>query len=128
MTPNADNFRLSLGQRGEMFAWAYLMRQGYKLLEKNYRTKIGEIDVIAQKKGRIAFIEIKTRTAGSRFGLPEEAVHAIKQKKLIRLAQWYLKQKKCYDTSVSFDVLALTWHEEGQPEIRLIENAFTADD
>ncbi|MDD5670179.1 MAG: YraN family protein [Candidatus Omnitrophica bacterium] len=119
---------LTIGQRGEMIGWGYLVKKGYQILEKNYRCPLGEIDVIAQKdKGRrLAFIEIKTRSS-HRFGYPEEAVHASKQRKLIRLAQWYLKEKKWGDIAVTFEVLAIDWKGPADPEIRLIENAFSAN-
>ena len=118
-------FHLSLGERGEMVAWNYLAKQGYKILEKNYRCKIGEIDVVAQKEKKLSFIEIKTR-AHHGFGRPEESVHPIKQRKLIQLAKWYLKDKRKEEASVSFDVLAITWKENEEPDMRLIENAFDA--
>ena len=119
-------FRLTLGVRGEMMAWAYLARSGYKIIEKNYRCPLGEIDCIAAKQGRTAFIEIKTRS-DHRFGRPEESVHPRKQKKLVQLAQWYLKGRQNLETKVSFDVLAITWGKGTEPEFRLIENAFGAD-
>jgi putative endonuclease len=109
-----------------MIGWGYLVKQGYKILEKNYRTKIGEIDVVAQKGRKISFIEIKTR-ASSRFGRPEESVHSMKQKKIMRVAEWYLKEKRIQGASVSFDVLAITWKDGGEPEMRLIENALVQD-
>ena len=120
------SFRLSLGDRGEMIAWDYLLKHGYKILEKNYRCKIGEIDVVGEKEGRLRFIEIKTRTHAG-FGRPEEAVHFFKQKKLIQLARWYLKEKKKKDVPVSFDVVAIMLKGPSAPEIRLIEDAFGAD-
>ena len=66
-------FHLSLGDRGEMIGWAYLQKRGYKIIEKNYRCAIGEIDVITQKGKKLCFVEIKTRTH-IRFGRPEESV------------------------------------------------------
>ena len=123
---NDSSFSISLGDRGEMVGWAYLLRKGYKILEKNYRCPLGEIDVIAKRNKRTVFIEIKTRS-DHHFGRPEESVHEWKQKKLLQLAQWYLKDKKKTDQPVSFDVLAITWRGKDDPEIRLIENAFTAD-
>ncbi|HXV27529.1 MAG TPA: YraN family protein [bacterium] len=119
-------FRLSLGQRGEMIGWSYLLKKGYRILEKNYRCPLGEIDVIAMKGRRVVFIEIKTRSH-ARFGRPEEAVHAAKQKKLIQLALWYMKQKKMEETPCAFDVLAITLKDHEDPEIHLLEDAFTAD-
>ena len=125
LSPNPRPFRLSLGDRGETLAWKYLASQGYTLIEKNYRCKVGEIDIIAKKSGRLAFLEVKTRSDET-YGTPEESVHPAKQKKIIRAAQWYLKEKKIYDTSISFDVLAIRWRAGGEPEIKLIEHAFEA--
>jgi len=119
-------FHLSLGDRGEMIAWDYLLQNGFKLLEKNYRCKIGEIDVIAIKKKRIHIIEIKTR-AHNRRGRPEEAVGPQKQQKLIRLAEWYFKTKNQMEVPVSFDVLAIMLPEDGPSNIRFIEDAFRVD-
>jgi putative endonuclease len=109
-----------------MAARAYLTAQGYKILEKNYRVPIGEIDAVCEKAGRIVFVEVKTRS-GERFGAPEESVHAFKQRKLLRLAEWYLKDKRLGDVSVSFAVVAVVMGPGTPvPKIRLIENAFGA--
>ncbi len=126
LTPQKKPFHVSLGERGEMIAWSYLRQKGYTLLEKNYRCRIGEIDAIAEKDRRIVFIEIKTRSS-SRFGAPEEAVHTRKQRKLLRLAEWYLKEKKWEDKPLAFSVLAIQLKEGQGPEMRLIENAFSVD-
>ncbi|MBI3316498.1 MAG: YraN family protein [Candidatus Omnitrophica bacterium] len=124
LSPHPKPFHLSLGERGEMMAWHYLIQQGYKIIEKNYRCPLGEMDVIAQKKGYLCFIEIKTRS-GRVLGYPEEAVSLPKQKKLIRIAEWYLKEIRKGDLRVSFDVLAITLNENENPQFRLIENAFS---
>ena len=123
-SPVKRPFNLSLGQRGEMLGWKYLLDNGYKIIEKNFRCKLGEIDVIAEKNSRIVFIEIKTR-ASKRFGLPQEAVTRIKQEKLIQLAEWYLKQKNLRDPWVSFEVLAISISPDQEPKFLLIENAFS---
>lgn len=106
-----------------MVGAAYLVRNGYKILEKNYRCLLGEIDIVAEKGERIIFVEIKTRNS-EMFGRPEEAVHSAKQRKLIQLAKWYLKDKKLWDRSAGFAVLAVSWKAKSDPEIRLIEDAF----
>lgn len=106
-----------------MAAWKYLSGRGYKIIEKNYRVPIGEIDVIAEKAGRLIFLEIKTRS-NKRLGLPQEAVDSHKQKKLIQLAAYYLKKAKKVDSRVSFEVLAVLWNDKGAHEFNLIENAF----
>lgn len=126
LQPRKEPFHLSLGARGEMVAWGWLVRAGFKVLEKNYRCKIGEIDVIAQKKGRLFFIEVKTRNSTD-YGRPEEAVGLIKQKKLIRLAEWFRKERRWERRPASFAVLAILWNQ-GDPEVRFIENAFEVSD
>lgn len=106
-----------------MIACDFLIKKGFRILEKNYKCSIGEIDVVTEKAKRIVFIEVKTRTDHA-FGRPEEAVHAEKQRKLIQLAQWYLKSNKKEGSSASFGVVAVTVPPAGEPEIRFIENAF----
>ena len=126
LRPSRSPFRLSLGERGEMTAWGFLLKENFEILEKNYRCSIGEIDVVARKNGRIIFVEIKTRK-GDRFGAPEESVHRAKQKKLIRLAQWYRKEKKMENFPAAFAVVAVDWKTGEKPRVRLIEDAFNAD-
>lgn len=122
--PNSKTFKLSLGERGEMIASHYLSTKGYEVLEKNYRCSLGEIDIIVLKKGRLSFVEVKTRT-DHHYGRPEESVHQKKQEKLTKLAQFYLKEKKI-KMPVDFSVVAVTLRENLEPYIRLIENAFEA--
>jgi putative endonuclease len=119
-------FHLSLGERGEMAGWKYLLDQGYKILEKNFRCPLGEIDVIAEKDKRILFVEIKTRS-DSRFGTPQEAVTAAKQARLVRLAEWYLQDRKKQNASVSFEVLAVSWDGARSPAFQLIRDAFVQE-
>jgi putative endonuclease len=127
LTPNPAPFRLSLGDRGEIAVCGLLKENGYEILEKNYKCKIGEIDVVARRDGRLAFIEVKTRT-DSRFGMPQEAVDRKKQEKIFKLAQWYMKEKGLEKTPVAFDVVAVLWKEGRTPEIRLIVNAYEKED
>ena len=123
LRPRKESFRFSLGKRGEIVAAEYLCQEGYRILERNYRCKIGEIDVVAEKNGRILFIEIKTRRS-DHYGLAQEAVHLIKQKKILRTAEWYLKEHKMADRPVGFEVIAVQWHDDRVPEVRCIPNAF----
>jgi putative endonuclease len=123
LTPHPGPFRLSLGERGETAACRFLKAQGYEILERNYKCKLGEIDVIARRRGRLAFIEIKTRTS-AQFGMPQEAVDLRKQEKIFKVAQWYLKEKNLSGSPVAFDVVAILWREGQTPEISLIADAF----
>ena len=123
LTPHPGPFRSSLGERGETAACGFLKDHGYEILEKNYKCKLGEIDVIARRQGRLAFIEIKTRTS-TQFGTPQEAVDFRKQEKIFKVAQWYLKERKSLKSPVAFDVVAILWREGQSPEIRLVADAF----
>lgn len=127
LTPHPGPFRSSLGERGEAAACRFLKEQGYEILEKNYQCKLGEIDVIARRKERLAFIEIKTRTS-AQFGTPQEAVDSRKQEKIFKAAQCYLKEKKLSKSSIAFDVVAVLWREGKTPEMRLLADAFEKED
>lgn len=108
-----------LGKQGENAACRYLKRSGYKIIERNYKTRFGEVDIIAQKEDTIAFIEVKTRLT-DKFGAPAEAVTFAKQRKYALAAQLYFSQ--CEDDCIiRFDVI-----EVFRGEINHIENAFSA--
>jgi putative endonuclease len=127
LTPHPGPFRFSFGERGEAAACEFLKKNGYEILEKNYKCKLGEIDVIARRRGRLAFIEIKTR-ASDQFGTPQEAVNLPKQEKIFKVAQWYLKEKRVVKVPISFDVVAILWEKGQPPEMRLITDAFEKED
>ena len=114
--------RRQLGDAGEGLAAAALKKQGYKILEHNYVTPLGEIDLIARQGKTLIFIEVKTRQ-NTRFGAPQEAVSPAKQARLRRLADYYLKQKKLGEVLMRFDVVAIIMGEE-KPQIEIIQNAF----
>jgi putative endonuclease len=78
-----------LGNFGETYAGELLIKNGYKIIDKNFRCKVGEIDLIAIKDSILVFIEVKTRIS-KKFGLPEEAVTPRKIGKIKRTADWYL--------------------------------------
>ncbi|NCB91104.1 MAG: YraN family protein [Clostridia bacterium] len=97
----------------------YLMEAGYKILEHNYRCRLGEIDIIARHKGYLVFVEVKYRKNEAE-GTPEEAVNLRKQRKISKVAAWYMNEKGLdIYTPVRFDVAAAT-----PEEIRIHENAF----
>ncbi len=127
LTPGRHSFRYDLGTQGEIAAWAFLEKKGFQILEKNFRCPLGEIDIVAAQGRRIRFVEVKTRTS-NRYGEPEEAVTLGKQKKIIRLAQWYLKARKKEDMPISFDVIAVSAGSGQALQIRYIPNAFEVGD
>ena len=94
----------SLGVSGEQQAKKYLIKQGYKVLETNYKTVLGEIDIVAKKDDVIVFVEVKTRS-NTKFGLPRESVTPYKQNKIRTVATYYLKVKNMLNFNVRFDVI-----------------------
>lgn len=118
-----------IGNRGETLAAAFLEERGYRILCRNYHCRGGELDIVAQHGGILAFVEVKTRTADS-FGAPAEAVNRSKQKRLLLAASDYL-WKRPADLQPRFDVVEVITSGVGDfsgCEIRHIENAFTTED
>lgn len=116
------NRQQQFGRRSERLAVEYLKRSGYRVLEVNFRTRCGEIDIIASDKGTIVFVEVKAR-ASSRFGSPKGAVTAAKQRKISMAALAYLKQSGQTAARARFDVVAIDT-AAGQAKIELVKNAF----
>ena len=113
---------LLTGAAGEDYAVRYLQTLGYRIVQRNYRTRIGEIDIIAREGDVLVFVEVKTRT-GRNFGLPQSAVDARKQLKITRVAMTYLSKKRETTAFCRFDIVAV--QKEGKDfKIELIRNAF----
>ncbi len=113
---------LALGFKGEGLACDFLIDNGYKIIKRNYRTKLGQIDIIAKDKDTLCFIEVKTRTSDMA-GLPEEAITVIKQKKISKIALIYLKENQLLNKRARFDVVSILFNEGGF-KINLIKDAF----
>lgn len=111
-----------VGEYGELLSRKYLIDKGYNILTTNYRTKLGEIDIVAQKKDVVSFVEVKTRKSVT-FGLPREAVNYRKQMTLYKLAEQYIQYNKIKDTDFRFDVIEVRWEKDSY-SINHIENAF----
>jgi putative endonuclease len=116
---------LALGKIGEEFAINFLKENGYKILVMNYRSRLGEIDIIAQDKDTICFVEVKIRSS-DRFGLPQESILRAKQGKICRLALKFLKENNLLHRRARFDVVSIGYLE-GKPKFNLIKNAFELD-
>ena len=121
----SDPFQL--GPRGEALAWHFLKQRGYRILEKNYRTRFGEVDVVAEKDQSVVFLEIKTRRNHD-FGRPEEAVDRRKQGKMARVAESYLQARGLGERAARFDILSVIWDGTREPEFSLIEDAFILEE
>ena len=117
--------RFELGRSGEAAAAKLLKKNGYKILNKNYRTKLGEIDIIAKDRDTVCFIEVKTRSNDS-FGLPQESVSRFKQRQIAKAALSFLKEKNLFDKKARFDVVSVIY-EGDRPRIELIKNVFELD-
>lgn len=114
--------RQFLGREGEKIAEEYLKKKGYKVVERNYRCSIGEVDLIVLDRRVIVFVEVKTRS-GHGFGMPSEAVERRKQRKMIQTAQFFINAKSLHQRDARFDVVAISWLGR-QPVVEHIENAF----
>jgi len=115
--------RISLGRKGEEFAAQYLMKSGYRIVERNFRVRSGEIDIIANDGEYLVFVEVKTRSS-IRFGTPADAVTSHKQQQIIKTALVYMSQHNLHDFPVRFDVMAVMMEKGKAPRAELIRNAF----
>jgi putative endonuclease len=120
-----DN-RQSFGKSGEDLACQELQRRGYAILARGYRSRFGEIDIIAKDDETIVFIEVKAR-AGDEFGGGAAAVTPWKQRRISQMAVDYLSRNKLHDKPCRFDVVTVDM-KEGAPQIVLYTSAFDASD
>lgn len=111
-----------LGCFGEELAKSYLLNKAYKILEKNYRSKLGEIDIIALIENTVVFVEVKTRKNLS-FGLPCEAVTKKKRFKIYQTAQYFILNKHFYDLNCRFDIIEV-YIQGKENKINHLINAF----
>lgn len=112
-----------LGRRGEEQAARYLKKQGLRILTRGYRTRLGEIDLVAREGDSLVFVEVKTR----RSGRPAEAVTPRKQRRIIRAASRFVRFHRLLEANVPcrFDVVGVTWPEGNKrPEIQHYRGAF----
>ena len=110
------------GEKSENLAAWYLKKNGYKILEQNYRNRMGEIDIIAKEKKTLVFVEVKSRRS-IRYGSPKWAVTPKKQRKISMVALYYLKTTQQIDAKARFDVVSITSNRD-EPQIEIVRNAF----
>jgi len=114
--------KTSLGKKGEEIAEKFLIDRGFKILEKNFRARFGEIDIIANYKDTLVLVEVKTRHSAN-FGLPEEAVTYRKIKTIAKVGEYYRAFKENLPDSERIDVVAVDFEEDGKlKRVELIEN------
>ena len=116
----------AIGDKGESFAAKLYEKSGFTVTARNYHSRYGEIDLIAESKDTLCFVEVKTRKHTT-LGTPAQAVDAGKRKKLTLTAMKYLGENECFKQP-RFDVLEV-WQQDGKiTHYNLIENAFYAED
>ncbi len=115
--------RKEVGILGEKMALEFLLEKGYRLRETNFRSREGEIDIVAEQGDYLVFVEVRTRKS-LHFGTPEESVTRAKQEKLIELALAYLQTHRDLPPFWRIDVVAVELDQNEKPSrIDLIENA-----
>jgi len=109
------------GHAGEVRATKYLEAKGLRILARNWRCTMGELDIVAKQGENIVFVEVKSAGKESDFR-PEDRVNREKQKRIKRLAKAYLKAQRL-DAPVRYDIVTVIWHE-GETKVEHFENAF----
>ena len=117
--------RQRLGRLAEDAACLFLEEQGFTIVQRNYRIRTAEIDIIAKDGDTLVFVEVKARSTLSKGG-PREAVGTAKQQKIVLGARHFLRERRLADVRVRFDVVAL-YEKNNRFKIELIENAFQAE-
>ena len=117
--------RQELGRLGEELAVRELERRGYAITARRYRTRCGEIDIVAEDAGTLVFVEVKAR-ADARFGTAAEAVTEWKQRRLVRMARDYLAREEVGDRLCRFDVVAIMF-DGPEPLVEVFQGAFGCD-
>ena len=116
--------KTKFGKYGEDLAFEFLKKNGYKIIERNFRIRGGEIDIIALDSDCTVYVEVKTRTS-RRFGLPEEAVTPWKLRFLARAAKFYRNNRQYLKLPLleRIDVVAVDLIDQQSPNLKLIKNA-----
>ena len=109
------------GIKGEETALRFLKKEGYRIITQNYRSRFGEIDIIAEEDGCLVFIEVKSRS-NKAFGGPFDSINSTKKRHMIQSAISYMKTNECFGRKIRFDVVGI---ESGS--VKIIKHAFIAE-
>jgi putative endonuclease len=115
--------RSDVGRTGEDVAVCYLETRGWRVVERNFRRREGEIDIVATRRGVLAFVEVKTRRSRA-FGSPSEAVTRRKQARIRSLARAFLAERRPRARVVRFDVVDILWDARGLLRVEHLEGVF----
>ena len=118
----AESPRNTSGDRGENVAARYLRNRGYKIIVRNFRCDLGEIDIVARDGKTLVFVEVKTRAYDD--PAPEDQVNAAKQHQITKAAKLYLSRYGFPQPPSRFDVVAIIWPNGRDPQIRHTPHAF----
>ncbi len=122
-----DNGRRALGELGERLAAEHLTAKGYRIRERNFRTAAGEIDIVAEAGGVLAFVEVKCRR-GSSMGTAAESLSAAKQRRMVEMAEAYGQARDDLPEQWRIDLIAIDFERDGRlASLVHYENAVTAD-
>lgn len=122
-----SKYNLNLGMAAEEAAAELLKKNGYRIISRNYKTKIGEIDIIARDKDTLAFVEVKARSSLA-FGNPAEAVIKHKIRQISKAALSFLKENNLLHEKARFDVVSFVYGSDEIVKAELIKNAFDLDE
>jgi putative endonuclease len=120
-TNSGSNQRIGL--HGEELAVGFLLKKGYAVLERNYRCKGGEVDIVASDGKTLVFVEVKTRRTLS-YGVPQLSVTLFKQRQIMKASLTWISSHRSHEAPARFDVVAITLQSSGEPFIEHIQNAF----
>ena len=124
--PRRPRARRELGRIAEDHAARYLVSQGYQIRERNFRTRTGEVDIIAEQRGVLAFLEVRARTRTD-FATPMESVTTAKQRRIVRAASTYIATRERRERVMRFDVAEVFLSPQGQVRrVILTQGAFQA--
>ena len=116
--------RKQRGSRAEDLAVEFLRRRGYRILERNFKLKLGEIDIIAEDQDTLCFVEVRAKAEGGLVS-PLESITPSKQQKLSKLALAYLRSRyRSLDVRSRFDVVGVIFDEQGKESVDIVQNAF----
>jgi putative endonuclease len=119
-----SRYRVILGESAEDLVCCALRRRGYEILARRYRTRYGEIDLVARDGETIVFVEVRAR-GGDRYGTPAESVTPLKQRRIAAMAVDYLARHRLTASGCRFDVVSVRW-EGSRPAIEILAGAFDA--
>jgi putative endonuclease len=117
---------VAFGKSGEDLACDALEREGYAICARRYRTRGGEIDIIAEERGVLVFVEVKTRSSLA-LGHPAESVTPWKQRRIVTMAQHFVARYGVQHLSCRFDVVSILWPAGERPVVEVLRDAFRPD-